>query len=84
MNAFDDDFDVAFNVEMDVDGSEMEPELSLNEKHEAIMEQIRKIVLDYWQILQHYPYSHTTLSPCCFIVQDMDLKFRILKVLPTI
>ena len=40
----------------------VEAELSLNEKHEGINNNIKKIIPNYWAVLQHEPYSHARIS----------------------
>jgi hypothetical protein len=84
MNDDDDDDDAGFTFgdlsEMIIDEETAELELSLNEKHEAIIESIKKIVPDYWDILEQLPFSHARISECCFVVQDFDPKTGYLKV----
>jgi hypothetical protein len=84
MNDDDDDDDAGFTFEdlseMIIDEETAELELSLNEKHEAIIESIKKIVPDYWDILEQLPFSHARISERCFVVQDFDPKTGYLKV----
>jgi hypothetical protein len=58
----------------------LELELSSNKKNEAIIEIIKKIVPDYWNILQQDPYSHARISKRCLIIQEFDTKSGFLKV----
>ena len=75
-NENDSRFDSNNFFEMDTQAVELnvESELSLNEKHEAILNSIQKIVPNYWDALQQEPYSHTRLSEHCFVVQELDPK----------
>ena len=78
----EDDTGFTFNdfSEMETEEPIVEPELSLNEKHGAIIETLQKIVPDYWDVLQQEPYSHARLSNRCFIIQELDPKTSYLKV----
>ena len=67
-------------IDFEIAEPNVERELSLNEKHKAIIDALQKIVLDYWDALQQEPYSHARLSKRCFVVQDLDPKSANLKV----
>jgi len=78
----EDDISFTFNdfSEMKTEEPIIERELSLNEKHGAIIETLQKIVPDYWNILQQEPYSYARLSMRCFIIQELDPKTSYLKI----
>jgi len=71
-----DGFGFDYDEEMDIDA----PELSLNERQEAIIESIRKIVPDYWDRLYELPFSHVTITERCFVVEEFNPKTARLKV----
>jgi len=80
---FDGDFDIDDNQPMDIeqlDDPVMEPAATLMAKHAAIMESIRKIVPQYWDLLDESPLSLARISERCFVIQDLDQKKLCLKV----
>ena len=81
---FNDESDSGFSLnpfsEMDTLEVNVEAELSLNEKHEGLNNNIKKIIPNYWAVLQHEPYSHARISERCFVVQELDPKSGYLKV----
>jgi hypothetical protein len=79
-NNFNYDIDMGFNLDMDVEELVIEPELSVTEKYEAIMEQIRRFIPTYWAILERQPASCTRVSERCFVIEEFDQKSGHLKV----
>lgn len=80
---FDGGMDFYDDLPMDLeepDEAIREPEALLMEKQDAIMESIRKIVPQYWDILDDHPLSHTRITERCFVVQDLNDKTLSLKV----
>jgi hypothetical protein len=71
-------FDFDNSSELDTEEPSL---LSLNEKQEAIVETLRKIVPKYWDTLQQVSFSHARLSQRCFVIQELNHKYGHLKVL---